>query len=263
MKFQYPVSEHERTAEQIFESGMEVSPTDFRIECVLMAFVNRSGSNYLADLLLSTGAFAGLEEPLNSPTIRYLAPRYGTATLADYLKRVHREQTGQTGKRWGLKVGWVQLAMLIRTKALANLLSPKIIVIRRRDLVAQAVSFYIAEKTQRWIAKTDNHAEGPPIEEIPYDGQQILEHLQGIMWSNFMIEKTLFLAQLPSEVIQYETLIDRPQEIISKLVGRILGHNLEPELNAVRTTIQRDGLSGQLKAQFLNEFRQLEFDCAR
>lgn len=258
MKYGYAKSVHEKVAEEVFPDSSDISGYS-PIPCMLIGFVNRSGSNYLAELLRSTGAFTGLEEPLNDHSMRVLGARFGARTLADYVIRLHREQTRQKGQVWGMKVGWMQLAMLLRAKLVPDLLLPRMIVVRRRDVVSQAISLYIAERTAQW---TTNDAQVRGRGEVEYDGQRILNTLRGIVQSYASLQQVAVLGSIPFNEVYYEDLMDCPSSVVSRLTETMSGKALAPRPDIVRIGIQRDTLDYDLKARFLTDLTDLRWEAS-
>lgn len=258
MRWAYLKSSHEQTLEQLFPPAAQlVAPAEPRLRVLLMAFVNRSGSNYLGELLLSTGRIGGFEESLNSHSLNFLAPRYHSASFRDYLVRLRAEQTRDGALAWGLKAAWQQLAMLMRTGAIPNLLRPGIVRIRRRDVFAQAVSYYIATETEDW--RSDVPAKKARAE-VRYDGQKILGCLDHILDSNYRLDQVLLLSGLPYQVVWYEDLLKEPIAITAQLCEDLLGERLQPRPDLVRTRVQRDDLDETFKARFLEELGGLQWE---
>lgn len=256
LRFSYPKSPHERTIEEIFGEGAVVPDSEAPFSCVVVAFVNRSGSNYLAQLLKSTGAFCGFSECLNAPTIRFLAPRYGASSFSEYLKRHRTEDTRGQNRAWGLKAGWMQLAMLYRLRAIPYLLTPTIVFVRRLDLISQAVSLYIAEQTAQW---TTLDKLSRPRGEVPYDGARILGHYRSIVESYGRLEQITTLCGLPTHHVVYEDLLSNANVVVANLTGALTGRKLSPTPDDVRISIQRDGLNCEFRDRFLGDLQTLEW----
>ena len=257
MKFSYAKSVHEQIAEQVFTDLDNVVSAQAPAPCLLIGFVNRSGSNYLGELLRSTGGFVGLEEPLNDYSLRVLSEKFQVNQFSLYLERLRSEQMRYCGQLWGMKVGWLQLVLLLRTQAIPRLLTPRMVIVKRRDLIGQAVSLYIAERTAQWTA-----AEPAKIgrDSVEYDGQKILNTLRGIMQSYNALEQVALLAAIPITEVIYEELSDNPISEIAKLTRAICGRALGPELQAVKLRVQRDELNEQLKRRFLKDLPTMEWE---
>jgi trehalose 2-sulfotransferase len=254
MRFTYNISSHERVQREIFGPQM-VESSGPTIRCVVIAFVNRSGSNYLGELLNSTGRFAGFGEYLNDFDMRQLASSIGTTSFGDYLRRLERD-TAKGGQTWGLKAGWMQLLMLLRTRAVPNVLAPTLVCIKRRDVIGQAISLFIAERTGQWKSTASLLKA-----KVDYDGSAILAHMRSIMHSYAQLETAVALSGLPCLKVQYEDLLDNPQNVITGLTEKIIGHGFAPDIGAVRTDVQRNELNYSLKQSFMADLGKLEWSA--
>lgn len=257
LTFTYTQSLHEKALDEIFEIT-DVDGSAPPVNCVLIAFVNRSGSNYLAELLLSTGMFSGLEESINDHTMRYLARAKEIKSFQKYLEFLYESQTKNAGQFWGMKVGWMQLAMLLRVKAIPNALRPHVILIKRRDIIGQTISYYIAERTKQW---TSNDEAMVNRNDIEYNGQAILQSMRSIMNSYSLMDQILALSNLPVIQIAYEDLLDVPHATISKITRSICGHEYSPRVGQIRINMQRDGINERLRDNFIRDLGRLKWEA--
>ena len=245
MKFNYARSEHENVLIKTFGDVTIHSPDSQATSCVIMAFVNRSGSNHIADLLKTTGRFVGFDEILNDFHIRTMSEKYQSKTFVEYLMRIRKEQVQFPGQVWGIKAGWAQLAMLARTGLIPNLLTPKVILVKRRDLLGQAISLSIAEQTQKWTNLDPNR-----VGEIVYDAQRVLVHMRSISNSYAALEQVLGVLMLPTQTVVYEEFLDRPNDIISRLGLALSGDGGLPRIDKARLSPQRDEITEDFKQKF-------------
>jgi LPS sulfotransferase NodH len=268
MEFTYHASIHDKGVNETFGENALVPEGLTPVRCVLLAFMKRSGSNYLAELLRSTGRFSGLDESLNSEIVKSVSAKFELKTFTDYLMHLHdaqgkrdTRQWGKQDKLWGMKVGWSQFALLHRTRAIPNLLAPTVILLRRRDIVSQAVSFHIGQQTQKWTSTFAPPQGSVDKSKVEYNGQEILNHLINIERNNEMLNLVFRVAGTPVHEITYEALLDQPASTIATLTGQILGHELTPRVDAVRIKVQRDELNETLKQQFLDEVGDVEWQA--
>ncbi len=214
-----------------------------------MAFVNRSGSNHIAEVLRTTGRFVGFDEMLNDVVVQNLSVKYGVKTFADYVSRVHKEQVQAVSQIWGLKAGPTQIAMLMRSKLIPHLLSPNILLVKRRDIIGQAISFYIADQTHNWTSSDDLK----PKETIEYNGDKILLHLRSITNSYALLDQILAVAAFPVSMVYYEDFLDRPNDIVSTLGLTLGGQALLPRLDKLKLRQQRNDLNDEFRGRFLDD----------
>lgn len=142
----------------------------------------RSGSNLLGDALRLSGGLGVPMEYLDlGAAMPTLSARWGSDGLAGYLADLHRHRTDPSG--WfALKVHWPQLLLFHRAalgrdvapgdegvlRELVEQLFPgtRWVHLRRRDAVAQAVSWWRASVTGRYARFDDDDGERAPQPEV-------------------------------------------------------------------------------------------------
>ncbi|MGH6893370.1 MAG: Stf0 family sulfotransferase [Dongiaceae bacterium] len=216
----------------------------------------RSGSTYLCELLASTGVLGVPREYLNA------AGRWGRVDRkppADPRARLDRVLTaGATPNGiYGLKSHADHFAAVAAVvdplRALPNL---RLVSIRRRDILAQAISWLRAGQSQQFRA-TDRQR-GVPA----YDAAAIRGFLAMLAEQRAAWDRILAAAGCAPLAIEYEGLMQDPQRHVDR-VARFLGVALPvPIVPAlVTTTIQRDDLNAEWRRRFLeetgDEFRHL------
>ncbi len=121
---------------------------DNLIQVVFVCFVNRSGSNYLLDLLeqLNLGA-KPTDEAFNYDQVLARCRQNDVTSFSSYLAKIVLANA-KNGVCF-LKIGGEQLFWLTKHGFLSRMMDsaipPKFIFMSRRDKVAQAVSLFIAE----------------------------------------------------------------------------------------------------------------------
>lgn len=158
----------------------------------------RTGSTLLAHALAATGIAGHPNEyfDIHAHNEQFWIDRLAIADAADYLPRAIDAGTTANGV-FGLKLLWHQSpALLARLKAAApdlagtadSLSDPllaaafgspvRYVWLRRRDKLAQAISYYRASRTGRWRATDQPSAPGAPEAEPPFDFDTITRHLR-------------------------------------------------------------------------------------
>lgn len=260
MNYNYLKSTHDVALAEALPKTQPIEPQFERLKGVVLAFVNRSGSNYLAELMRSTGLFVGLDECFNDHTVKYLSPRYQVESLDAYIRRIHDEQN-PTHQFWGFKAGWQQLCMLLRLQALPNLLDAHVVYIKRRDIVGQAVSMCIAQKTNAWMKKRDeNNNNNIDIDEI-YNFDEIVTTIKNISFAYNKFEELLCLAQLKTTAVIYENLLDDPYRIISNISENLTGQAVPPNIANVAIEVQRSDLNIKIRQRFINDTKMLRWEA--
>lgn len=207
----------------------------------------RSGSNYLCQLLASTGALGRPREYFNAAGRRkYDDPDYPEDPRLQ-LDQVVR--TGATSNRvYGVKVHAFQLAPLLdRVDPFAELPRVRAIRQRRDDTLGQALSW-------ARVQQTNQHRAGDPPEGVAsYDRAQIDSSLEFLSRENAWWDDYLARIDVPLLEIRYEDLEADPQREVARVADflRIRSAAVRPEV--VEVTRQRDGVTAGWRERYLAE----------
>ena len=123
-------------------------PLDARV--LLMCFLNRSGSNLLAEALYATGQMGFATEYLHYDEVRERSERYRLTSLNDYVRSIiDTHRAAQTSM--SIRLSWDQLYYITKEDIIPGVLrNPVFFYVTRKDLAAQALSYQIAKTTGRW-----------------------------------------------------------------------------------------------------------------
>jgi LPS sulfotransferase NodH len=146
--------------------GSYSSDKAFGIEKTLfICFVNRSGSNYLVEGLKASGELTGGNEFFLKVWMERLCKEHSLDTLEDYCRYIIR-RFGQPDKALCVKIGWQMLYFLGAARILYDVFpAPRFVIVRRRDLMAQAVSYDLDLQRKKWKSTQ----EGNITESIRFD----------------------------------------------------------------------------------------------
>ena len=237
---------HEAKIRELFPAKLKYEADEpvFNTPLCLIAFSNRSGSNLLADYLRSTGKMAGFFEQLNHETVVNTSRKIGARTFPEYIKTLAGDSDG---KIFGFKASWDQIAMLLRARIDRMFSGVRIIHIRRRDVLAQAVSFSIADTTKQWTSRQK------PGEAacVSFNYDDISGRISGSMLANAAISYLCDLFELPCLEIAYEDLIQDPQFEILK-VGAFLDLQFDG-WRPVEPSIKRQ--FGEMNRTMIDQFK--------
>ncbi len=199
--------------EHFGHEGVTVTERDQRfanISPVLICFTNRSGSNTLAEDLSRLPTCGLGKELLNHQAVVQISMRKGFAHLSDYLYHI---LANQECERPAIKVSVDQLLFLHASGVLENCIyNARAIHIRRRDLLSQAVSFFIASVTKEWTSKHTRKAEPPE-----FDERRILKIMQNVSNANARFDMTLSILGLPKTIVFYEDHVVSRHESLNNL----------------------------------------------
>ena len=177
----------------------------------LMAFTNRSGSNYIGDILAQTRHFYGFREDLNHDVVTNRCSQTGFTEFADYVRYIADLQQ-KPEAIFGLKASADQIKMLRTCGADGMFQSLTVLRVLRRDRVAQAVSLWFATKTQQWSSRH----EAQEIE-IRYDFNELKSVLSGVQRSENAMDLILSVLRYPIFEVFYEDILDDEQTEIDRV----------------------------------------------
>lgn len=190
----------------------QVSP-DPALRFVFLCFTNRCGSNYLAELLASTGALNRAEEVFNGQTITEHVRAQGLASLSAYLDFLCRRLA--LGGRFLSKIGLEQLVMLTEAGLLDQIgHRAQFLLIERQDKLAQAISLLVAIQTQQW---TSRHSRRMGDEALVYDRRILTEQQALIAQQNFGFYRFFASNGIAPMHIAYERLEENPEALVAEI----------------------------------------------
>jgi len=167
---------------------------------LLIAMVPRTGSTALCSLLEATGVLGIPREYLNPRgPLKPWARRLAASDLREYLEALRRQQSTANGV-FALKTLYHDLEPLLERAPVAELLSTATFVyLTREDLVAQAISNYIAESSGVWHRDPSGElfrSRGGGDPDPPYDEAKILAERDALAhqqadWERFFSERSI------------------------------------------------------------------------
>lgn len=164
---------------------------------VFVLFTNRCGSNYLVDLMKQLPTLTMRNEIFNARNVIHARDKRGIDNFDDYMQLMRR---GCKTPHWGAKLGCVQLDMAQRFGLFDAFEEGTYIVwLKRKNIVAQAVSHYIAHHNRQWASFHEVRGETPP-----YDFRNIKHIVAAILHSNTQAELSLSVMDMPYHALWYE-----------------------------------------------------------
>jgi trehalose 2-sulfotransferase len=213
----------------------------------------RSGSNLLCQYLSSTGLLGHPLEYFNAAARRMLDHPDFPDGPEEQIERVLTIGATANGI-FGIKVVPAQFDLAARsihwTRRLPNL---AFVLLKRRDLLGQAISNLRATQTNQWRSTT------PQQGSAVYEGDRIYQHLRDAVrdyarWDIFFARNGIEPA-----MIWYEDMVADAQAAVDKvaslfgLQGRALIRKEKVDLQ-----IQRDAVTNDWRARFRHEFRNTD-----
>lgn len=235
------------------------------INVVFVCFINRSGSNYLLDLLqqLDLGA-KPTDEAFNYDHVIARCCKNDISSFAGYFAKIIIANA-RNGFCF-LKIGGEQLFWLTRHGFLSRMMSagvsPKFIFMSRNDKLAQAVSLFIAEATGRFSESKgagDCAAQGRAV--IGYDAAKILDRLRYVDYQEHLFSIFFTIHELEYQAVTYEALVADPQGVLLDILYYVGASNaIVAQIGRIETggktlTRQSSQLNGMLIKRFREDFR--------
>ena len=170
-------------------------------DLVLLAFVNRSGSTHLGQLLASAPDLYGFREDLIHSTVTTRCKKAGLGSVSAYVDHIaslgYKPRAAFGIKASAEQVRFVRLAGIDR---MFN--SVRVVRISRHDRIAQAVSYWMADQTQEWTSRHD-----ACDTDLEYDLTALRGHLKGIQNAEAALDLVLAASPFPVCNVFYEDLV--------------------------------------------------------
>jgi LPS sulfotransferase NodH len=245
----YQPSNHEREIVRYFKTIKSEAqhPQQFKpYPSVFVCFANRSGSNYLAELLASTGKMPRAREIFNVPVVLKLSKQNKAESFRHFCEILARSYAVEG--LFASKVGWQQLYFLAKARMIPEVFAaPRFIHVRRRDLLGQAISFVIAHQTGAWTS--EQIAEREPV----YDSVAIADQMGRIADAAARFEQFFATFGFPHLDVVYEDFVKDKAGCVSAITTWLgLGPSTikEEETHFQR---QRNTINDQWRERFLAE----------
>lgn len=220
------------------------------IKNVFVCFTNRCGSNYLVELLGSTDYFPVGEEFFNWDTVINNSRIRKINSFDEYCLFLLEKM--RKNNFFISKVSWQQLFMISKLGQIPNLIdSPKFILIKRDNLIDQAISLLIADQTKAWTSYQSSEKNM-----IQYDYQRILLIIQKISESNTMFETYFKLFEARYLTLLYEDIYNNPIATIEHICDFLKITCKHPELKKMRVKKQRNKINQEFKERFMYDLKQ-------
>jgi LPS sulfotransferase NodH len=174
-------------------------------------FIPRSGSTWLAGLLMRQKLYGKPREHFEAENIRRSAPEMNANTLADLFAMLLRKAS--VDGVFGTKIACQSLEVLLREIAFEEVFAGyRWLYLRRRNLVAQAVSHYKAVATGHSHRRKSHTAElrremDEADARLPYDADAIAKSMQEAIDMEHFAERIIAEHRLAPLRIYYEDVI--------------------------------------------------------
>jgi len=251
----YPVPANNMHLKKIIEffGALEPAPSEFPpgMRFVFLCYTNRCGSNYVAEIIASSGDYNLAGEDLNFDTVLTHSRNQGFTTFQAYF--THLVKIKAKAGVFFLKTAPTHIELLGRSGLLDQIVaSTNFILVERADKLAQAISFAIAMGTNKYTSRQTATKEAA---DVIFDKQMITNMLGGLAEAHRQF--VLFFGRngLIPEMLVYERVASQPAEAFAGLSNRLAIPALKVALDRVRLERQADSTNDAWRRQYLNEDR--------
>lgn len=217
-----PESEYEKFQQDQFSVERNFDYGGDAVKTLVIASSARSGSHLLGRVLHSTNRFGDPLEYMQASHIEQWKRRYGTQTAAEALRALQADRTSPNGV-FAIKLHYSHLVALGGVQMIPRIFpAPHVVIIRRRNVLKQAISYAIAKQSGLWIGDV------PEGEDLAYDARAIDDALVDAVQANANWRFDLARSGLPTLEIDHEDVIADVPSIV-KRIARFLSVDLEDE----------------------------------
>jgi len=219
------------------------------VKFVFVCFTNRSGSNYLAELLGSSGKLNVADESLNSFHVIRISKAHGLKSFQEYFS--YLVNTFQKNDTFCIKIAIPHLDLLRKSGILDQIVSrTKFIMIERSDKLGQAISHVIAFETEKY---TSQDAGRKSEADLVFSKSQITEVMKGIVRSNAQMDMFFAMNCLTPVNVSYELILKDPVYTMSFVAQHIGFPDLEIVVPNVKLKKQSGAINENWRINYLLE----------
>ena len=220
-----------------------------RIEYVI-ASTPRSGSHMLGHLLKETSLFGYPLEYFHQNHLPKWKQRFKTDDLEQTVKEIKRWRTSTNGV-FGTKLHFEHTPSINGVRNLSYFFpNAKYIILSRKNIVKQAVSYALATQTGVWFEGVPPKADA----KVEYDYDLIDSKLRNILTSTNSWRYTLATQALDYIELNYEDILQRIPEHVD-IIGKFLGIKIPPNTipSTPTTTKQSNPISKVWTERFIED----------
>ena len=227
---------------------------------VLVCFINRSGSNFLMEILGNDTQFHVGEEIFDSRFTIAACKDLDIQRYDEYLVQLFAH-ANSAKKTLCAKVSWDQLYLLTKIGFIGKVLTNvKFVLVYRQDVIDQAISYFIAQTTGTW--KTSKEVQPSELAFSDNDCENIVKHAQWFLTSKTYFELYFQLFQRQYLELSYEELSSRkPKDVLALVRRDVFGEKKYggPKDIQISLKIQRNENSRKIR-EYLDNKHKLMFE---
>lgn len=222
-----------------------------------IAFTARSGSTFLTHELYATKVLSQPHEWFNWEHVKESGFK-GESAFSEYFNSTLSANCSRNGV-FGCEINWLQL------KALSSLIQPHALFknkirwfyLRRRNVVAQAISNFIADRTKFFHSYQSSDAAMERVAELKYDNDAIKSYVRNFVAQERSFDQWFRDNNVVPVDIFYEDITRDPASVV-KLFANVLGVRLPSNFGKVGVENPIKKISGEKNTVFEKRFRDEE-----
>ncbi|MEK6218687.1 MAG: Stf0 family sulfotransferase [Psychrobacter sp.] len=193
----------------------EVQETHSHITKVIVCFVNRSGSNFLCDQIEKATGYNLGGEYFNPEPVLNNSKDWNASSLDEYVNKLIESQSRNEG--FVCKMGWHQILYLKKVGLYDKYFADaKVILLERKDILEQAVSYYKALQTNQWTSN-----QNADQKEVVFNGEKIRDLVVSISNHYSIFKAFIAVYDVDSMHLFYEDFCSDKQQFLKSVVDFI------------------------------------------
>lgn len=221
----------------------EAEETHSHITKVIVCFVNRSGSNFLCDQIEKATGYNLAGEFFNPEPVLNNSKNWDASSLDEYIDKLITNLSRNGG--FVCKMGWHQMLYLKKVGLYDKYFSDaKIILLERKDVLKQAVSYYKALHTNQWTSNQQ-----ATQKEVLFNGEKIRDLIVSISNHYSIFKAFIAIYDVESMHLFYEDFCKNKQHLLVEIVN-FIGAELKSFNEEDRITKQHDDINNRLIKEF-------------
>lgn len=224
-----------------------------------IAFTARSGSTFLTHQIHAAGVLSEPHEWFNWGYVKENAGK-GEAAFSEYFSSILSAKRSRNGV-FGCEINWLQFC------ALRSIVEPQMLFknkvrwfyLRRRNVIAQAISNFIADRTGFFHSYQSSDAAMERVASLNYDSEAIKGYVKSFIEQEKSFDQWFLENNVVPVDVFYEDVVHDPCRVVM-LFANVLGVRLPTDF--ARTTFENPikKIGGEQNAEFERRFREEEAD---
>ena len=224
--------------------GERLTDAALSTKVIFICFTNRCGSNYLAELLASSGKLNLAGEFFNHTTVIRYCEKHSISSMSGYLN--HLILSRRRNGRFVAKASVGQLFFLNNLGLLDGFGPPaSYVLLERGNKIAQAVSYMIAMQTKQWASYQKPETGDGPV----FEPELAMNFLGGVCRAQALFDAFFAVKGVTPILTSYETLASRPAATVADIMASCGLPGITVDRSKVRTERQADPINEAFESE--------------